>query len=138
MTIDNDKEAQKKAKRLMELGIEEHKICEGLIIHSKMLVKTIRRAEKIFQCPVTEFDKIDLDSLDNIVNLVYLLAWQRDNSVIEEDIEDIFDTPGNIQKAGEVIQKIFETHLKKNTDESQLALPIETETAKPIKEIAKT
>jgi hypothetical protein len=65
-------------KRLHALGIEDIELCEGIVIHSKLRLKTERALEKYFGHPAYSWGQtLDPGNTDTAVMFIYHLALQR-------------------------------------------------------------
>lgn len=102
MSTLKEKMAAKKVKRLEQMGITDCEICEGLTIHSKPFIKTLRKMEMYFNLSSSEFNRLDFTKINTLLMLIYFLARQRweylvsqgvleDPEITEDYIEDIFE-----------------------------------------------
>jgi len=87
---------------------DRFEIAPGLVLEDKLRIKTQRRLEKHFNLPVArifpgqsknpvtgkieKWDGVDFNFLNNAIPLITILAQQVDDSITEQDMEQLFDS----------------------------------------------
>ncbi len=105
-------------RKLEQLGIKEVQLCDGLTIHNRARLSTVREMEQYFKMPFHEFGKgLDLSSMNVTVMFIYYLAKQctdswRETGVsykkmtekyVENKLEDIQIKEGNLNRLYETL-----------------------------------
>lgn len=107
-------------------GPDRIEIWPGLVMETKIRIKTQRRLESRFGLPIRKIFKgqwkhpvtgqieewpgVDFELLDNLIGLITCLCRQVNEGVTEDTVEAVMDAlgPGDAEKFGQKFREYFE------------------------------